>query len=190
MAADVGQAAPELGLYDFDRQVRNLADHRGQTVVLAFFPGAFTGVCTTEMCSFRDRAEAFNSINATVYGISVDGPFALKAWADAEQPQFPPAQRFQPHGSECLRHHSAWAGRHGGLRGLAAGGVHRGRRGRNPLQVGGRVAPERAGLRRGAAGRRGTGLTTGLIFNAEGAENRREELYVYVLRVSSALRNQ
>ena len=38
MPADVGQPAPELGLYDFDRQVRNLADHRGQTVVLAFFP--------------------------------------------------------------------------------------------------------------------------------------------------------
>ncbi len=89
MAADVGQPAPELGLYDFDRQTRNLSDLRGQTVVLAFFPGAFTGVCTTEMCSFRDRADAFNSVNAQVFGISVDGPFAQKAWADQNNLNFP-----------------------------------------------------------------------------------------------------
>ena len=88
MAADVGQPAPELGLYDFDRQVRNLADHRGQTVVLAFFPGAFTGVCTTEMCSFRDRADAFNNVNAVVYGISVDTPLSQKAWADQNNLNF------------------------------------------------------------------------------------------------------
>ena len=85
MAADVGQPAPELGLYDFDRQVRNLADHRGQTVVLAFFPGAFTGVCTTEMCSFRDRADAFNNVNAVVYGISVDTPIFPEGMGRAEQ---------------------------------------------------------------------------------------------------------
>lgn len=89
MAADVGQPAPELGIHDFDRQIRNLSDHRGQTVVLAFFPGAFTGVCTTEMCTFRDRADAFNSLNAQVYGISVDSPFAQKAWAEQNSLNFP-----------------------------------------------------------------------------------------------------
>ena len=41
------------------------------------------------MCTFRDRADAFNSINATVYGISVDGPFSLKAWADQNSLNFP-----------------------------------------------------------------------------------------------------
>lgn len=89
MAAEVGQPAPELGIYDFDRQIRNLSDHQGQTVVLAFFPGAFTGVCTTEMCQFRDRAQAFNDLNAQVYGISVDGPFAQKKWADDNNLNFP-----------------------------------------------------------------------------------------------------
>lgn len=89
MAAEVGQPAPELGIHDFDRQIRRLSDHQGQTIVLAFFPGAFTGVCTTEMCQFRDRAQAFNTINAQVYGISVDGPFAQKKWAEDNNLNFP-----------------------------------------------------------------------------------------------------
>ncbi len=89
MAAEVGQAAPEFNLYDNDRQQRKLSDFKGQNVVLAFFPGAFTGTCTTEMCTFRDRADAFNSMNAQVLGISVDGPFALKAWSDANNLNFP-----------------------------------------------------------------------------------------------------
>ncbi len=89
MAAEVGQAAPEFNLYDNDRQQRKLSDFKGQNLVLAFFPGAFTGVCTTEMCNFRDRADAFNSMNAQVLGISVDGAFALKAWSDANNLNFP-----------------------------------------------------------------------------------------------------
>ncbi|MFC6955141.1 peroxiredoxin [Halorubellus litoreus] len=46
-------------------------------VVLAFFPGAFTSVCTAEMCSFRDRLSAFEDVDATVYGVSTDSPFSL-----------------------------------------------------------------------------------------------------------------
>ena len=96
MAADVGQAAPDFNLYDFDRQQRKLSDFKGQNVVLAFFPGAFTGVrmhhrdvhCTTEMCTFRDRNDALNSLNAQVLGISADPPFAQKAWADQNNLNF------------------------------------------------------------------------------------------------------
>jgi peroxiredoxin len=47
-------------------------------VVLAFFPGAFTSVCTTEMCTFQDELAAFENVGATVYGVSVDTPFALQ----------------------------------------------------------------------------------------------------------------
>ncbi|WP_121742287.1 redoxin domain-containing protein [Natronorubrum halophilum] len=46
-------------------------------IVLAFFPGAFTGVCTTEMCAFQDRLASFNDLDASVYGVSRDSPFAL-----------------------------------------------------------------------------------------------------------------
>jgi peroxiredoxin len=89
MAAEVGQAAPEFSLYDNERQLRKLSDSKGQNVVLAFFPGAFTGVCTTEMCSFRDRFDAFNAMNAQVFGISVDTPMSQKAFSDANNLNFP-----------------------------------------------------------------------------------------------------
>jgi peroxiredoxin len=56
-------------------------DGEGATVV-AFFPGAFTGVCTEEMCEFRDTMNEFNELNVDVIGISVDTPFALKEFAD------------------------------------------------------------------------------------------------------------
>ena len=51
-------------------------------IVLAFFPGAFTSVCTSEMCTFRDRLSAFEQFEATVYGVSVDSPFALNEFRD------------------------------------------------------------------------------------------------------------
>ena len=89
MAVEVGQPAPDFTLYDADRQARSLAEFRGKSVVLAFYPGAFTGVCTTEMCTFRDRMERFNSLNSQVLGISVDGAFSQKVFSDQNNLNFP-----------------------------------------------------------------------------------------------------
>ncbi len=89
MAVEVGQTAPEFTLYDTDRSRRSLSDFRGKNVVLAFYPGAFTGVCTTEMCALRDRMDQFNSLNAQVLGVSVDPPFAQQAWAESNNLNFP-----------------------------------------------------------------------------------------------------
>ena len=89
MSVEVGQMAPEFSLYDQDRKERSLGEFKGKNVVLAFYPGAFTGTCTTEMCALRDRADQFNALNAQVLGISVDPPFAQKAWADANNLNFP-----------------------------------------------------------------------------------------------------
>ena len=89
MAVEVGQPAPDFTLYDADRQQRSLSEFRGKSVVLAFYPGAFTGVCTTEMCTFRDRMERFNSMNSQVLGISVDGAFAQKVFSDQNNLNFP-----------------------------------------------------------------------------------------------------
>ena len=89
MAADVGQKAPGFTLFDSGKQETKLSDSKGKNVVLAFYPGAFTGVCTTEMCTFRDRFDSFNSSNAQVFGISVDGIFAQKAFSDANNLNFP-----------------------------------------------------------------------------------------------------
>ena len=89
MAVDVGQTAPEFTLYDTDRGQRSLSEFKGKNVVLAFFPGAFTGTCTTEICALRDRTDQFNSLNAQVLGISVDPPFSQKVWAENNGLNFP-----------------------------------------------------------------------------------------------------
>ena len=83
MAITVGQAAPDFTLHETPQQQRSLSEYRGKNVVLAFFPGAFTGVCTTEMCALRDRIDQFGSMNAEVIGITVDPPFAQSAWKAA-----------------------------------------------------------------------------------------------------------
>ena len=89
MAAEVGQAAPDFTLYDTDRTLRSLSEFKGKNVVLAFFPGAFTGACTNEACTLRDAVDEFNSMNAQVVGITVDPPFSQKAWADANNVNYP-----------------------------------------------------------------------------------------------------
>jgi len=57
-------------------------------VVLAFFPGAFTDPCTDEMCTFRDTLADYEDVGATVYGVSVDTPFALNEWREANDLTF------------------------------------------------------------------------------------------------------
>lgn len=89
MAVEVGQAAPDFSLYDTERQKRSLGEFKGKNVVLAFFPGAFTGVCTTEMCTLRDRIDQYNSMNAQVIGITVDPPFSQKVWIDQNNVTYP-----------------------------------------------------------------------------------------------------
>ena len=89
MAIKVGSIAPEFTLLDTERKPRSLSEFRGKNVVLAFYPGAFTGVCTKEFCAFRDAISNFNNLNAQVVGISVDSPFANKAFATQNNLQFP-----------------------------------------------------------------------------------------------------
>jgi peroxiredoxin len=77
MALQIGQKAPDFQLRDTDKNVVTLSEQRGKNVVLLFFPLAFTSVCTKELCSVRDNYELYNSLNATVFGISVDSLFTL-----------------------------------------------------------------------------------------------------------------
>ncbi|MCX7983928.1 MAG: peroxiredoxin [Bacteroidetes bacterium] len=84
-----GDKAPSFSLYDADRTERSLQEFTGKKVVLVFYPGAFTSVCTKELCTFRDTLAKFNKLNAVVLGISVDSPFANKAFADANKINFP-----------------------------------------------------------------------------------------------------
>jgi len=87
----VGDKAPDFSLYDADRKVRALSEFlvKGKKTILAFFPGAFTGTCTKEMCTFRDMYGELEHMNGMVVGVSVDAPFAQKAFAEKNGLTFP-----------------------------------------------------------------------------------------------------
>jgi peroxiredoxin len=89
MAVKVGEKAPGFSLFDTEKKERTLQEFSGKKVVLVFYPGAFTSVCTKELCTFRDSLVRFNQLNAQVLGISVDAPFANAAFASQNQLQFP-----------------------------------------------------------------------------------------------------
>lgn len=86
MPAEVGSKAPDFTLPNQDRQPVTLRDEVARNnVVLAFFPAAFSSVCTKELCTFGDQLGPLNHLaKAQVLAISVDTPFALKAFADAQ----------------------------------------------------------------------------------------------------------
>lgn len=85
----VGERAPDFTLNSTDLKPRRLSDFLTQAVVLAFFPGAFTSVCTKEMCTFRDSLARLNNLKAQVVGISVNDPFSSKAFAEKNMLTFP-----------------------------------------------------------------------------------------------------
>ena len=89
MPVSVGQKAPEFTLPDTEKESRSLNEFKGKKTVLAFFPGAFTGACTKEMCALRDSMSKLNSVNAQIVAISVDAPFSNKAFAEQYNLQFP-----------------------------------------------------------------------------------------------------
>ena len=90
MAVNVGAKAPDFTLPNQDREQVTLSEQlKKGPVVLAFFPAAFSGVCTKEMCTFRDSMAELNKASGTVLGVSVDTFFSLKAWADQQGLKFP-----------------------------------------------------------------------------------------------------
>jgi peroxiredoxin len=78
MALEPGQKAPEFGLYNTEKVKVSLDDLKGKKVLLLFFPQAFTGVCTTELCSVRDDIARYENADAQVLAISVDSVFTLQ----------------------------------------------------------------------------------------------------------------
>jgi peroxiredoxin len=89
MSATIGQKAPDFELPDENRNMVKLGSFKGKNVVLLFFPAAFTGVCTKELCQSRDELSFYNGMNAQVIGISVDMPFTLAKFKEANQLTFP-----------------------------------------------------------------------------------------------------
>jgi peroxiredoxin len=84
----IGSHAPAFELPDTEKKMHKLSDYKGKPVVLLFFPMAFTGVCTKELCSMRDDIGTYEKLNATVIGISVDSPFTLAKFKEDQSFNF------------------------------------------------------------------------------------------------------
>lgn len=90
MAPRLGQKVPEFALPDADKKARSLSEFTRQgTVILAFFPFAFSGTCDKEMCTFRDGFGSLQGAGAQLVGVSVDSSYSLKAFAQTYNLQFP-----------------------------------------------------------------------------------------------------
>jgi peroxiredoxin len=84
MALQKGDKATDFKLYNSEKQAISLSDYKGKNVVILFFPLAFTGVCTAELCEMRDNISLYSNLNAEILGISVDSLFTLEKFK-AEQ---------------------------------------------------------------------------------------------------------
>lgn len=89
MAFEIGQFAPEFSLFSSDKNKVSLSSFRGKNVLILFFPQAFTGVCTKQLCTIRDDISRYNNANAEVLGISVDSVFTLAKYKEEQQYNFP-----------------------------------------------------------------------------------------------------
>jgi mycoredoxin-dependent peroxiredoxin len=99
MAPEVGTEAPDFVLKDQNNQEVTLSSFRGKrNVLVVFYPFAFSGICTSELCSVRDDLPNFQNDDVQILAISVDHPFTLKAWSDAQGYDFPLLADFWPHG--------------------------------------------------------------------------------------------
>lgn len=89
MAVTVGQRAPQFTLYSSELKEVSLSDYEGKKVVIHFFPMAFTGVCTSQLCTMRDDFGYYSGLSAEILAISVDSPFTLARFKEENHFQFP-----------------------------------------------------------------------------------------------------
>src|ERR1035437_4019881 len=89
MKIEVDSVAPDFSLYSSEKQKISLSDYKDKNVVLLFFPLAFTGVCTKELCNVRDNIGIYNNSNANVLAISVDSPQTLAKFKEDQKLNFP-----------------------------------------------------------------------------------------------------
>ena len=94
-----GDAAPELALPDTHGTPVSLAGMRGMPVVVVFFPFAFSGTCTSELCELRDNIDDFEGAGVRLLGVSCDPQHTLRAWGEQEGFGFDLLSDFWPHGT-------------------------------------------------------------------------------------------
>ena len=116
MAVMEGGQAPDFTLMNQEREPVTLSNLKGRPVVLAFFPAAFSSVCTKELCTFRDSLSRLNQAKAQVFGISVDTFFALKAFHTDQKLTFPLLSDFN---KQTIRDYGVYNEDMIGLKGIA-----------------------------------------------------------------------
>ncbi|MBC7885833.1 MAG: redoxin domain-containing protein [Saprospiraceae bacterium] len=89
MHVKIGDEAPLFTLKSSDKSLVSLGDYKGKNVVVIFFPLAFTGVCTAELCSIRDHKSDYDSLDAEVLAISVDSLYTLAKYKEVQCYNFP-----------------------------------------------------------------------------------------------------
>ncbi|MEM6725881.1 MAG: peroxiredoxin [Bacteroidota bacterium] len=89
MALQIGDQAPAFTLYNTEKNEVSLSDYAGKNVVLLFFPLAFTGVCTAELCTMRDDIAKYQNLNAEIVAVSVDSLFTLEKFKAEQNLNFP-----------------------------------------------------------------------------------------------------
>jgi peroxiredoxin len=100
MTVEVGSPAPGFTLKNQDGQEVSLSDFQGdKAVLLVFYPFAFSGICTGELCSVRDDLSSFQNDKVQILAVSCDTTWSLKVWADQEGYEFPLLSDFWPHGA-------------------------------------------------------------------------------------------
>ncbi len=89
MSLKIGDKAPAFELLDTEKNKVSLADYKGKNLLILFFPLAFTGVCTAELCAIRDGIADYNNVDAAVVAVSVDSIFTLGKFKAEQQLNFP-----------------------------------------------------------------------------------------------------
>jgi peroxiredoxin len=89
MTLKIGDQPADFSLFSSELKEVSLKDFAGKKVIIHFFPMAFTGVCTTQLCTLRDNFGFYEGLNAVVLGISVDSPFTLAKFKEENNYQFP-----------------------------------------------------------------------------------------------------
>lgn len=101
MSLNIGDKAPSFSLVSDEKKTISLGDFEGQNVVVLFFPLAFTGVCTQELCTMRDDIATYAGLDAAILGVSVDSPFTLEKFKAEQNLNFPLLSDFNKEASRA-----------------------------------------------------------------------------------------
>jgi len=116
MSLSIGDVAPDFMLMSSEKEQVKLSNYEGKNVVLLFFPLAFTGVCTTELCNMRDDIASYNNLDAEIIGVSVDSFFTLGKFKEEQKLNFTLISDFN---KEVSRSYGAYYEEFFGMRGVS-----------------------------------------------------------------------